>query len=206
MSTLNWPQPYENIQGTDLSGNWLLSLDEKAIAHRDVIIVMGKHLLTATLVGNPAPVVRRMSDRMRQPERGDIAAATEVLHGRGDLDYRIKGLGVFLGQRREWAETDADWEAFKAEDGCGLTDEDRTTDTVFYLQYGPAPGDICRWHNSEPVALLTQPWSYAQDGAASREETPDGRQRAVFTRDSLIGALADSGFELRIPPGDPDKH
>jgi hypothetical protein len=201
--TETWPQPFEGIRGTDLSRHWLLSLDEQAVPHREALIAMAHHLRTATLVGSPAPVVRRMSDRLRQPEPGDLVVTTEVMHGRPDPDDRLKGLGVFLAGRKEWAETDAQWEAYKAENygGSTLADEDRMTDTVFYIQYGPDPGDICRWHNSEAVVLPVDIGGFSADGAASREETSDGRVRATFTRDSLIGGLADSGFYLRGEPG-----
>jgi len=193
--TQTWPQPYQGIRGTDLTGHWLLSLDERAIAHRETIIALGHHLRTATMVGQPAPVVARMSERMRHPEPGDLAVSVEVLHGRRDPDDRLKGLGVYLSGRTEWWESDAEWEASKAQEPA-WADEDRATDTVFYLQYGPDPGDICRWSDSEAVALLTQPWSFGIDGAERREDNT-----AWFTRDSLIGGLADSGFYLKGDPG-----
>jgi hypothetical protein len=200
--TGTWPQPFEGIHGTDyLSGHWLLSLDERAVPHREALIAMAHHLRTATLVGNPAPVTRRICDRLRQPEPGDLVVTTEVMHGRRDPDDRLKGLGVFLAGRKEWAETDAQWEAYKAGNEDWVTDEDRWTDTVFYIQYGPDPGDICRWHNSEAVVLPVDIGGFGADGAASREPTADGGQRVTFTRDSLIGGLADSGFYLRGEPG-----
>lgn len=192
------PQPHEGIRGTNMN-HWLLSLDERAVVHRECLIALAHHLSAAVLVGNPAPVVRRMNARMHQPVPGDLAVATEILHGRRDPDDRIKGLGILLGRRLEWAETDAEWAAL-LETEPYFADEDRTTETAYYLQYGPAAGNVCRWVNSEPVALLTQPWPFGQDGAASREETPDGRISTVFTRDSLLGALEDSGFRLRLPP------
>jgi len=77
-----------------------------------------------------------------------------------------------------------------------LPDEDRLTDTVYYLQYGPAAEDICRWANSEPAGLPVRAGPFSADAAAERDGTS-----AVFTRDSLAGALADSGFTLRGQPG-----
>jgi hypothetical protein len=198
--TESWPQPFEGIRGIDLSRHWVLSLDERAAPHRETLIAMARHLHTATLVGDPAPVVRRMCDRLRSPEPGDLVVTAEVMHGRRDPDSRLKGLGIYLGSRTEWELTDAQWEAYKAEDGCGLTDEDRVTDDVFYIQYGPDPGDICRWHNSSAVVLPVDTAEFRVDAAAERTETPDGGQRATFTRDSLIGGLADSGFRLRGEP------
>src|SRR5580765_304666 len=184
--TQPWPQPFEGIRGTE-HGSWLLSLDERAIAHREFLIEMAHHLSTATLVGNPAPVVRRINDRLRSPQPGDLVVTTEVMHGRRDPDDRLKGFGIFLAGRKEWCETDAEWiTACLANDWDPLTEE-RMTDTVFYIQYGPDPGDICRWHNSEAVVLPVDTVTFSADAAASREETADGRTRAMFTRDSLIG-------------------
>jgi hypothetical protein len=42
---------------------------------------------------------------------------------------------------------------------------------------------------------------FSADAAAERTETAEGRTRVTFTRDSLIGGLADSGFYLRGQPG-----
>jgi hypothetical protein len=202
---MTWPQPFEGIRGTDMSAHMLLSLREPAIAHREALIEMAHHLSTATLVGQPAPVVRRIGERLRLPRIGDLVVTTEVMHDRRDPDDRLKGFGIFLAGRTEWCETDAEWAAYQAgvyeETASTLPDEERMTDTVFYIQYGPDPGDICRWHNSEAVVLPVSTGSFSADAAASREETGDGRTRATFTRDSLIGGLADSGFYLKGSPG-----
>jgi hypothetical protein len=198
---MGWPQPYEGITGTDLTAYDLLSLDERAIAHRDTLLAMALHLNTATLVGNPAPVVERMSERIRNPRPGDLACAAEAMHRgpRADVDYRTKGLGVLLARRREYCESHQDWADLCLREGWNPLTEERMTDDAYYLQYGPEPGDICRWTNSAPVGLLTQPWSWTVDAAAERTETG-----AVFTRDSLLGALADSGLTLREPAPRPD--
>jgi hypothetical protein len=212
--TQSWPQPFEGVRGTDLSGHWLLSLDERAILHREALIAMAHHLHTATLVGSPAPVVRRMSDRLHQPGPGDLAVTIEVLHGRPDPDSRLRGFGIYLGGRKEWCESDAEWAAWcaaerdsilrdysgtEADELIAMTvgEDNRTADTVFYLQYGPDPGDICRWHNSEAIVLPVAIGGFGADAAVSREELGSGRVRTTFTRDSLISGLADSGFRLR---------
>lgn len=197
---MSWPQPREDITGTDLTGHWLLSLDERAVAHRDTLLAMALHLHTATCVGSPAPVVERMSKRMRHPVPGDLACATEVMYRdpRADLDYRTRGLGLLLAWREEWSSTDEEWADY-CEQEPWAAEEGRFTEKAYYLQYGPEPGDICRWTNSAPVGLLTQPWSWAVDGAAGRTGTS-----AVFTRDSLLAGLADSGFALRRPPRQPE--
>lgn len=190
-----WPQPREGISGTDRD-DWLLSLDERAIAHREALIAMAAHLRTAILVGNPAPVVRRMSERVSHPQPGDLAVATEVLHGRRDPDDRLKGFGILLARRREWCSTDAAWAAQCLRNGWDPAAEERLAEDAYYLQYGPAAVDVCRWTDSEPAGLPVQVIAFSVDAAAERDGT-----RAVFTRDSLIGGLADSGFTLRGQPG-----
>jgi hypothetical protein len=178
-----WPQPHEGIIGADRDD----------VPHREALIAMAYHLRTATLVGQPAPVVARMGERMRQPQPGDLVVTTEVLHGRRDLEDRIHGFGIYLAGRTEWAETDENWAAMVAEDQF-IDDGDRTTDTVFYIQYGPSAGDICRWYNSGVVVLPSGEETFSLDAAASR----DG-DATTFTRDSLLAGLADSGFHLRDP-------
>jgi hypothetical protein len=201
--TTTWPQPHEGITGADRD-DWLLSLDEQAVPHREALIMMARHLRGATLVGNPAPVVRRMGERICRPQPGDLVVAAEVLHGRRDLDSRTKGLGIFLAARREWAETDAEWGAFCEEERAAFSpddlalicsEENRCTDDVYYIQYGPAAGDVCRWSDSSCTVLPVQVDSFAVDAAAERTGTS-----ATFTRDSLTAGLADSGFTFRSVP------
>jgi hypothetical protein len=195
MTDLRLPQPHEGITGTDRDDD-LLSLDERAVVHRDALIVMARHLRTATLVGQPAPVVRRMSERLDHPEPGDLVVTAEVMYGHRDLDTRIKGLGIYLAGREEWDSTDVQRAAWCEEERTAGGDpeaEGRLADRAFYIQYGPAAGDVCRWTNSRVVVLPVQIGDFSapagiRDGSAT-----------VFTRDSLIGGLADSGFELRRP-------
>ena len=204
------PQPREDVTGMDLTGSMLLSLREPAAVHREALITVTRHLRDSCMVGNPAPVVRRIWQRISHPEPGDLAVANEVLHGCGDDDYHLKGFGVLLAIRDEWAETDADWAAFcdserRAAEADGFTadmivsDENRAEEHgVYYLQYGPEPVDVCRWVNSACTALPVHVPGFGKDAAAARDQ--DG---AVFTRDSLIASLADSGFALRLPGAPP---
>ena len=65
-----YPQPREGITATERTEDDLLALDDKAIARRLMMIGTMKALHTATLVGNPAPVVADMHARMRDPRPG----------------------------------------------------------------------------------------------------------------------------------------
>jgi hypothetical protein len=184
-------QPREGITGTDRSGDDLLSLDLRAVAHRDALIAVVRHLRTAVGVGNPAPVVERMSARMRSPQPGDLVIEPTMSGPRCDLDTRIKALGYLIEKRVEWWDTDEEWEQIKAQENLA-GDEERQTDVAWYVQYGPSPEDVCRWVNCEFIAVpigeeFAKP-AGVRDGTAT-----------VFTRDSLLGSLADSGFELKIP-------
>jgi hypothetical protein len=187
------PQPHEGITGISRD-DWLLSLDERAVAHREALIIMARHLSTATLVGQPAPVVRRMSRRMADPRAGDLAVTTEVLYGRQVAGDRIKGFGILLAHRQEWGEPDTSWAATCLREGWNPVTEERYAETACYLQYGCRASDVCRWVNSLPVALPAWISSFNLDAAAERSETG-----VTFTRDSLITGLADSGFTLRGP-------
>jgi hypothetical protein len=164
------PQPWHNADGTRVCGTELtgdlaaiLSLEEEAMPARRALIIMSAHLSTATLVGNPAPIVSRMSERLRHPIPGDVVV--ESTSGRYSAQRRAgdwyRGLGVLLVQRKEWASTDDEWAAAVAEDSY-LADQ-RTSDTYTYVQYGPDPGDVCRWTNCEftmvPLGDIKQDWS-----------------------------------------------
>lgn len=144
-------QPHEDIVGTDRSASDLLSLDDRALEHRDALIVMARSLHTAALVGNRAPAVHRIYVRMTNPTPGDLVVeTTRAMRAIGDL--RVRGFGILLAQRTEWTDTDAEWAAAKEEDPS-LIEADRSAEPVYYVQYGPAPADVCRWVNCEFLTL-----------------------------------------------------
>jgi len=172
---VDWPQPYEGIHGTDRD-DWLLSLDERAIPHRDALLAMAGHLRSATLVGHPAPLVEDMGRRIEHPQPGDLVAeATSAMYkrrrGPEGLDDRIKGLGILLARRHEWSVTDQEWERFCDEERAVSTDpgvlelitslDNRTHEDVIYIQYGPAAVDIARWANAEVICLPVQVASFS---------------------------------------------
>lgn len=204
---MTYKQPHEGIVGVDRSDNDLLSLDTSAVVHRTALAAMAKHLHLAVGVGNPAPVVRRMSERIREPRVGDFVLEWMVgLSARYDLDMRIKAMGYLVEKRREWWTTDAEWEAGLAEElaarreyepGAELDSEDleRPTDEAWYIQYGPSAADICRWTNCSFIVVPIDPLEFAQP-FGTRDESA-----IVIRRDDLLGALADSGFQLRAPGG-----
>jgi len=205
-----FPEPREGVTGVVRTGDDLLSIEEAALPRRRMMIAIARHLRQATMVGQPAPVVQRMSERMRNPQPGDLVVETSrTLWGR-TRELEVEGFGILLTHREEWWETDAEWAAMVEQERAshekflrgpyahpGDADEpwepgERDTDHAWYVQYGPGEKDVCRWVNCEFMAIpadgdFTQPVG-----------TRDGSSVWV-TRDDLIGSLADSGFSLRTP-------
>lgn len=197
----SYPQPHEGIVGRDLAGSMLLSLDEQAQQHRDALIAMARHLRTATLVGDPAPVVKRMYGRITKPQVGNLVVEeSRGMHAR-DRETRTKAFGILIAERKEWYETDAEWAEIRREqidcyESEADADADRSKDHAWYVQYGPAPKDVCRWTNCSFLVLPLDPREFDypagfRDGNAT-----------VFTRGGLIGSLADAGMTLREASGD----
>lgn len=188
----NWPQPWEGVTGIAREDDDLLSLEDAAMPRRQMMTGLARCLCKAVLVGDPAPVVRRMGDRMRAPQPGDLVFE-QTMTRRGDDWYR--GFGILLLRRREWASTDEDFAremAGEPEDLRG--DDNRCTDDAWYIQYGPGERDICRWVNADFTMIP------ADDREFTRlYGTRDGSM-VTIDRDDLLTGLADSGFRLKTPP------
>lgn len=184
-------QPHEGIVGADRTGDPLVSLEDEHLPIREALTVMARHLSTATLVGNPAPVVERMGARIRTPQIGDLVIeSSRVATRRGDW-YR--GFGYLVERRREWWDTDAEYERMVADEEIGAG-EPRSVDEAWYIQYGPNPADVCRWTDCSFLVIPI---------AAEVFALPAGHRDGsgvTFTRESLLAGLADSGFTLRTPP------
>lgn len=196
-------QPHEGVIGK--KNPVLLNVSDEALAMRDIIIGLGHHLRSATLVGNPAPRVQRMYARITNPQPGDfVVEETRGLITR-DQELRAKSSGILLLHRDEWWQTDEEFEKdlrenIEAEAQYGGTTEedieqmraDRAVDHAWYVQYGPRPADICRWTNCSFIAI-PMPDEEFNLSVGFR----DGNS-VVITRDSLLDGLADSGFDLNV--------
>lgn len=158
--TRTYPQPREGVRGTDRSGELLLSLAESSYAHRRAIAMLTTNLHRACLVGNPAPSVRKMYERMTSPRLGDLVVVLDATYNRREDVFR--GLGYLLVDREEWYETNAEWEMIKKtelETGYVMGDDERMTDRARYVQYGTSELDVCRWVNCTVIAALAvHPW------------------------------------------------
>lgn len=91
---------------------------------------------------NAAPCAQALSERIYHPRPGDPVYVPDSL--RQDEDGRRKGVGYLVVAREEWAHADEEW----AEHGHAWAGRPRPSEDVFYVQYGPNPGDICRWGNA----------------------------------------------------------
>lgn len=152
-----WLQPHEGIQGVDRQDT-LLSLDPAMVPLRTVLAATAGHLYGACLVGNPAPRVAEMWQRISNPREGDLVIEDTARHGwRRWPDRLTRGLGVLLLVREEWASTDEEWAKIVADEAPygGISDDERGTDTAWYVQYGPSAADVCRWTNCGFMAI---PW------------------------------------------------
>jgi hypothetical protein len=150
-----YPQPREGVIGALRDDDDLLSLDDKALPRREMMATLARHLQTAVLVGNPAPIVAKMWDRMKNPQPGDLVLETSSL-GRSDVEQRAMGFGFLLTHRDEWAQTDDEWAKEEVRPGYDEFDQPRPVEPrVYYVQYGPKPDDICRWVNCSFIAVPT---------------------------------------------------
>jgi hypothetical protein len=149
-----YPDHHEGVPGRQLDDD-LLSLDERAAAHRVATMALCRHLQRATLVGNPAPIVRRMWDRLTRPEVGDLVVETTL--GLQFTREHTRAMGYLLAAREEWYESAAEWAIFEAEYPEDAYEDNRATDDAWYIQYGPNPGDVCRWTNCEFMTVPIDP-------------------------------------------------
>lgn len=158
---IDYKQPHEDVTGTDRSGDDMLSLDERAFPARFALIAMARHLQTATLVGNQAPIAAEIYQRIRHPRVGDLVVESSVGTHTKDPLRKVPAFGYLIEKRREWWHTDAEWAALLAEDPDAYGgDDQRPTDTAWYVQYGPAPGDVYRWVNCDFLAIPIDPQEF----------------------------------------------
>ena len=149
------PQPWEGVTGTARDCDDLLSLEEEAMPRRRRMVMMALLLRKATLVGNPAPIVRKMFERMDAPQPGDLVIETTSAR-RPDSEHR--GFGILLAHRREWCLNDSEWADYLATNPEGGSE--RVADESWYVQYGPGERDIVRWGNCEFMAIPDDPSAF----------------------------------------------
>ncbi|MFD3523860.1 hypothetical protein [Streptomyces sp. NPDC058653] len=154
-ATTRYPKPREGVTGTERAEDDLLAIDDKSIARRLLTIGTVDALYAACLVGNPTPKVADMYARMTAPRPGDLVMELSTLRRKREPDSLIKGFGILVDCREEWASTDEEWAAETASDQDLDPIRDRMTDRAWYIQYGPNAEDVCRWVNCEFIAVPT---------------------------------------------------
>jgi hypothetical protein len=204
-----WKEPHEGIRGVLRDQDDLLSLEPQALARRQIIIAIAFAFHDIASCAQKAPKAERIGERFGRlhgdgPEIGDLVIEATTLYGNKlrrsedteDFDRANMGFGILVAHRWEWWETHEEYDAMRArQEPEDLDYEYRATDHAWYIQYGPQPGDICRWTNCSFMALPTDREQVRSLSRPAHERTETGG--VVFTRESLIGALSDSGFELR---------
>lgn len=162
------------------------------------LAILGYSIYTTTMVGDPAPFVRRLAERMRAPRPGDLVLETSTVFRLDRGDWDSAALGYFLREADEPACTREEWDAEQAEEAAWCAEHhpgepfepepyEPRIERVQYLQRLDDGGEF-RWHNAEFIALpTTLPRAWLG-------ETPPG---STVTRDSLIADLGDAGFHLK---------
>jgi hypothetical protein len=154
-------QPHEGIAGVDRE-DWLLDLDTRAMAHRDALAAMGLHLQRASTVGNPAPIVKEIWNRISESQIGDLVVEATYWFPNRDEDHRAKSLGILVEKRREWACSDEEWARWEAEDPDAYDGERPIERDAWYIQYGSSAADVCRWTNCMFVTVPIKPDEFRQ--------------------------------------------
>ena len=186
-------QPHEDIRGEDLSHlGHLLCLSDEAQAHRSLIVSTAHLVLNACLSVNPTPNQQQIDYRLRHPRVGDLVFEESSFWGSYRKGHPLegnswcRGFGFLVEERVEWWHTDADWASrLEDVDYFGLELGERPTDHAWYVQFGPAPEDICRWVNCSIVAIPVDPHEhlpYGPDRGLPRLTFEEVAQGAVLPK------------------------
>lgn len=154
-------------------------LGREAVTARDktiALITLAEALHTATLVGDPAPVVRRLGDWMRAPiEVGDLVLEISAMH-RGPDRSRI-GEVVRITK----IPGDREVEILMFDPPCGNVDSCDDKACIHRMV----------WTDAWFIRLPSTP------AILRGIDPPPGSGSGVVRRDDLIAALADSGIRVR---------
>lgn len=178
-------QPHEDVHPMTIP-----ELQFHLIKYSRPLVTMANHLYAACLVGNKAPVVQRMYDRITNPQIGDLVTELTTRHRR-NYD-QLRATGYLIEKREEWCTTDEEWEKDKEEWEKEYEEDSLTrgTDIAWYIQYGI--DSICRWTNCSFIVIPVNVESFHKPVGVK-----DGNG-VLITKDSLLDSLSDSGFNLHL--------
>jgi hypothetical protein len=152
---VTFPTPWEDVPpGVDRDEPWLALTDE-AIETRLWLRAFSESLYHVALTAarpTAAPAVNTFWGRMSDPHPGDLVLEVStpgIVPER--LDGLTKGLGFLVDVREEYVHTHDEW----AECADQYRGQERPTERIWYVQYGPSADDVCRWENCRFVALPT---------------------------------------------------
>lgn len=111
----------------------LLGTDPASLAMRDALMQVTHHLYRTTL---RVQLTTSYYERMSNPQPGDFVMESSRGWWASSPETRMRSFGVLLGVRNELG-------------------NDRKSRAVTYVQYGPHPGQSCRWEEGIFVLVPT---------------------------------------------------
>lgn len=120
------------------------------------LVAAGRMLWSATLIGNPPPSTRRLIERMRNPQPGDLVwESSTALRALRDPAWADRVLGWFVKRglspwvsREEWESADCEW---RERDGQPY--EECPTRQIWIIRPWGNPTGEFSWENAELLAL-----------------------------------------------------
>lgn len=128
-------------RGTDRTDD-LLSLNAAAVQRRRVLMMLADQLHDACMVYQPAPRVEAKYARITHPRPGDLVVEVSAVHS-SIPERQLRGFGVLLATRIETIPCE---------------DDEPYDEQAWYVQYGPAADDVCRWTNCAFIAIPQEWW------------------------------------------------
>jgi hypothetical protein len=174
--------------------------DFAGIIDHDAIIAIARLVQTATSVGSPAPIVKRVGDWCHAtPQPGDLVV--EMSSSRMDGD-RV-GLFERFEERRVCSHeiSDVTHPGCIDPDCAEWREESRRGERFVWILVQRDPERRCRWHNANFLRLPNNEaqWREASTYGIPKDELnrPGNWQPGGIDRAGLVGLLADRGFRLR---------
>lgn len=155
MTTPELPHNRYSEQVDSIKAAELLALDEKSLAWRRALATIAEQTHTAALRarGNLSP----LAVRLMNPVPGDIVFEHLSFY-MDDPERHMKGFGILDKIAMEPFYSDEQWAAIVSEyNGAAMPTPNRTSETAYYIHYGPAEDDVCRWTNASFLVVPLSP-------------------------------------------------